>query len=469
MESREKIKLFLKKGILISPEALEEADESMLNAVEKDVIVLERQHTNLQPKVKVISNYTKESTKRTFDHFVKYFNHRYTAIQSMLKSRVELERLTSIQRVNAKTERELVSVIGIVSSKSETKNKNIMLELEDRTGKTKVVVSRDKGEVYGMARDIVLDEVIGVTGTSGGNIIFANNIVHPDIPLHRELKKSPIEEYAVFISDVEIGSHNFLQAEFEKFIAWLNGSVGDDMQKTTASKVKYMFIVGDLVAGVGIYPGQEAELKIKDIKEQYATFVEYLKKVPSHIHIIMCPGNHDAGRLAEPQLPLYKDFAESLYQLPNVTLVSNPSMLRIGETKSFPGFDVLLYHGYSMPYIADNVESIRTTGGLKRGDLIMEFYMKRRHLAPSHTSNLYIPDAEQDPMVITSVPDFLATGHIHRSVVHQYRGVTLMNCSAWTAATDYQLKRGLIPEPGRAMLVNLKSRKVKVMNFGGQQ
>jgi len=104
-------------------------------------------------------------------------------------------------------------------------------------------------------------------------------------------------------------------------------------------------------------------------------------------------------------------------------------------------------------------------GGQKRSDLILEFYLKRRHLAPTHTSNMYIPDTEHDPMVIERVPDFLATGHIHRTSVNNYRGITIMNCSAWTGSTEDQIKRGLVPEPGRAILVNLRSRAVKIMNF----
>jgi len=383
----------------------------------------------------------------------------------MLRTRVELERLTSIQRLIDKKERDKVSIIGIVYSKKETKNKHIILEIEDPTGIIKVLINKDNQELISIGKDVVLDEVIGVSGTSGDYIIFANNIIFPDVPLGKELKKGPKENYAIFLSDLEVGSKNFLKEDWERFISWLNQEVGDEEQKKIASKVKYLFIVGDLVSGVGIYPGQENNLLIPDIYDQYQAFADYMKQIPSNINIILCLGNHDAGRLAEPQFPLHKDFAEAVYELDNVYLVSNPSMLNIEATEDFEGFDVLLYHGYSMPFFAENVESIRFAGGQKRPDLIMELYLKKRHLAPTHTSNLYVPDTEHDPMVIEKVPDFLATGHIHRTSASNYKGITTMNCSAWNDLTDDQVKRGLVPEPGRAILVNLKSRNVKIMNF----
>ena len=61
-------------------------------------------------------------------------------------------------------------------------------------------------------------------------------------------------------------------------------------------------VVGDNVDGVGVYPKQEKELEIKDIKEQYRKLAEFLGGIRNSITIIMCPGGlHDAVRLIEPQ------------------------------------------------------------------------------------------------------------------------------------------------------------------------
>jgi len=256
-----------------------------------------------------------------------------------------------------------------------------------------------------------------------------------------------------------------LKKEFEDFIKWLNQEKGSPEQKEIASKVKYIIIIGDLVEGVGVYPNQEKDLEIKDIREQYKQFAEYLEQIPKHITIFACPGNHDAGRIAEPQPPLLHDFTKALQQIPNLMLLSSPSMINIGATKDFLGFDILLYHGYSLIYYSDHVESIRSSGGQKRPDLIMKFLLQKRHLAPTHTSNRYVPDADADPLIINKIPDFFITGHIHRVSVSNYKNVTLINASCWTGITEDQEKRGLENQPAKVPIINLKTREVKVINF----
>ena len=72
---------------------------------------------------------------------------------------------------------------------------------------------------------------------------------------------------------------------------------------------------------------------------------------------------------------------------------------------------------------------------------------------------------ETDPLVIEKIPDFFVSGHIHRATVSNYRNVTLLNCSCWMSQTDYQEKRGLVPQPARAIYVDLQTRKTKILSF----
>ncbi len=384
----------------------------------------------------------------------------------MLRNRQELQNTTSISRVLNKTDKESVAIVGLVSSIRETKNKNILLSIEDSTGKINVLVNKNKADVYNLTKNLVLDEVIGVVGVNTQKIIFANNIILPDIPFYKELKKSPDEEYAIFLSDIHVGSTYFLEHEFNRFLDWLNCEVGTDKQKELVSKIKYVFIVGDLVDGVGIYPGQDTELTLKDIYKQYDVCAELLKRIPERIQVIICPGNHDALRIAEPQPPLPKEFCEKLYTLPNFTLVSNPAQVKIGKTEEFSGFDVLLYHGYSFDYYISNVAEIRNNGGYDRADLVMKFLLQRRHLSPTHTATLYIPDHEEDPLIINKIPDFFVTGHIHKTSVSNYRNITMVCGSCWQAKTPFQEKVGHHPEPCKVPLVNLKTRDIKILKFG---
>jgi DNA polymerase II small subunit len=228
-----------------------------------------------------------------------------------------------------------------------------------------------------------------------------------------------------------------------------------------------LFIVGDLVAGVGIYPNQEFDLNIIEQSDQYKALADMLKKVPNHIPIFICPGNHDVGRISEPQPSLVEEYAKLLLDLPNVISLSNPSTVNIYAYPeySFSGFDVMLYHGLSFVHYSEHIPLIRRAGGQKRPDLIMKYLLQRRHLAPSHTSTLYVPDPKKDPLVIDKVPDFFLSGHVHRAMVSNYKNVTCINASCWTSQSDELERRGLEAQPARAFIVDMKTREVKIMNF----
>jgi len=417
-------------------------------------------------RARIVSSYVSKSRKWSVHDFVSLYQARFKELEKVLHARQELQNLTSIFRITQKKERENVAIIGIVYDKAVTKTGNIMLTIEDPTGMIKTVVNKNKEELFKLAEEIQLDEVVGLAGMFD-QIIFVNSLFIPDIPLTKELKKSPEEGYFVVIADPEPGSKLFLEREFDKFLSWLSGDVGNEKQREVASKVKYLFIAGDLVNGVGIYPGQEFDLNILDIRDQYKALAELLKKVPEHIPIFICPGNHDVGRISEPQPPLTKEYAEELISLPNVISVSNPSTINIyaQPESGFEGFDVMFYHGFSFIYYSEHIPLIRRAGGQKRPDLIMKYLLQRRHLAPSHTSTLFIPDPSHDPLVIEKVPDFLISGHVHRAMVSNYKNVTCINASCWTGQSEEQERRGLEAQPARAFIIDMRTREVKIMNF----
>ncbi len=507
MDKKSLVEHFLKKGILVTPDFLDTA-RSAPDVVlgEKDMLILSNdlvktapQHLNWKEfersraqkdkgngaatyskfldyldtaaaqrneKVKVLFSYKEKEKHPQLQDFVSYFTSRLTLLESILAQRSELSKLMAINKIRQKRDHEAVSMIGIVQNIEMTKNKNIIITLEDLTGTMKVMFNKNRPELWEMARNIVLDEAIGVHGMLGDRIVFANALVQPDIPLTKPFKKASDEAYAIFLSDLHVGSKYFLEGEFNKFLNWINLRSGNEAQRALAAKVSYIFIIGDLVDGVGIYPNQEKELVVKDIYQQYEACASFLSKIPSHIPIIICAGNHDAVRLSEPQPQLSKEYAAPLWGLPNVIMVSNPSCINIHASDDFSGFDVLMYHGYSFDYYIANVDSIRFGGGYDRPDLIMKFLLQKRHLAPSHTSTLYVADPEKDNLVIDRVPDFFVTGHLHKSSVSLYRNITLICGSCWQSTTAFQEKLGHHPEPCRVPVVNLKTRAVKVLKFG---
>ncbi len=419
----------------------------------------------LENNVIILDSYKEDAKKREVQDFVAYFKVRYNTLKEMLMNRQDLQNVVSINRLNTKTKMPKTEVIGMIVEKRTTKNGGVSLTIEDPTGQIVVIVNKDKAELTNLARNLVTDEVIAVKGSLSGQVIFANEILMPDVPLTKEMKKAPDEVYAIFTGDLHVGSNLFLAKEFMRFVEWINCKSGSREQKEIAKKTKYMFIVGDIVDGVGIYPEQDKELMIKDIKKQYEKAADLLGLIRKDIKIIICPGNHDALRISEPQPPLGEEMAPNLVKMPNVIMVSNPSLVNIHSSKEFPGFDVLLYHGYSFDYYASNVDHIRTNGGYDKPELIMRFMLQKRHLAPTHGSNLYVPDTKRDMMVINKVPDFFVTGHIHRAAIASYNNVTTICSSCWQAKTAFQEKTGHHPEPSRVPVVNLKTREVKMLKF----
>jgi DNA polymerase II small subunit len=487
---KEKIKFLMEKGYFLDPEIIDYLDESTFNLIDKylepkEGIVLNKNIINelktkylvkskIIPKteniidddVKIIKNYEDSMKKIEVADFVDHYKLRYNFLSKVLQSRLELSDVISINRTFSKMVRDRVSLIGMVYDKQITKNGNIILEIEDLSGSMKILINNNKKEMFEKAKNIVMDEIIGIVGNMGTKIVFANELFFPEITLNgSEMKKSNNEDHIAFISDIHIGSKMFLEKEFLKFIKWLNGESGSSEQKKIAKSVKYLMIAGDIIDGIGIYPGQDEELNILDIKGQYDKCAELLSKIRKDIKIIISPGNHDATRLAEPQPIFDETLAEGLHQIPNITLITNPGVVNVGSYEGFSGFEVLIYHGFSFDYYIDQIESIRFGGGYDRGDLVMKFLLQKRHLAPSHTSTLFVVDPKKDDLIIDNIPDFFISGHLHKSSVSHYGKTTMISGSCWQSRTAFQDKVGHHPEPCRVPVVNLKTRDVKLMKF----
>lgn len=446
-------------------------EEAFCSAVESMLIQDHRLDQSLggtygAPKqIVLLEDYLAESRKLEVKDFVSHFRKRYDAIQGLLMGRQELQGLTSISRISQSANQQNSAFVGIIMDIQETKNKNILITFEDPTGQVLALVSKNRPDLIAQAKSLVHDDIVGITGTLREDLFLIDGVLLPDVPHTKDFKKSPKEGYAVFLSDIHVGSNNFLEDKFMRFIKWLNGQIGTQEQREMVKKIKYLFIIGDLVDGVGVYPGQEDELTITDVKDQYKRSAELLSMIPKNIRIVVGPGNHDAMRLAEPQPRITKEYAQPLYDVPNVTLVPNPAYITIEKTEEFDGFDILMYHGYSFDYFVASVDSIRNAGGYDRADLIMKFLLQRRHLAPTHESTVYVPHASADPLVISKIPDFFVSGHIHKSSVANYRGITMICGSCWQAKTAFQERVGHNPEPARVPVVDLKTRKVKILRF----
>jgi len=409
-------------------------------------------------KVTVLSSVPLSNKKIEVQDFVAYFKSRFIEMRGLLQTHSELENLVSISKIFGTHQK--ISIIGIVYDKSVTKNKNILLEIEDATGKIKVLISKTKKGVYEKAENVALDSVLGFKGSGNEEIFFADDIIYPDSSLP-ERKNSPKEEWALFIGDLHFGSKRFMKNNFLKFIDYLNG---DFQSEGETKKIKYLFLVGDVVTGIGNYPNQEKDLEIVDLEEQFFGLAELLSKIRKDIKIIISPGNHDGVRLMEPQPFLDEKYAWPLYEMENVVITPNPSYLKIGEKTNFSGFTVLTYHGFSYPYYANNIPSLIQKKAMNCPEEIMKYLLKNRHMAPTHSSTQYFP-LEKDGLLIREVPDIFVSAHTHKCGVAYYNNILLISISCWEEMTPYQEKFGNIPDHCKVPMFNLKTRKVKILDF----
>lgn len=435
-------------------ESEEESEEESKKEDEKEIV-------KKIGKLSIIKSYSIPSRKISVEDFTNYFRNRFIAIKNILQERAGFDNLISINKITA--EKQNVSIIGMITSKSVTRNKHILIEVEDLTGRIRVLAHSGKHELMQKAKELVLDEIVAFSCNGTNEMMFANDIVFPDIGIPA-VKNCPEEECAAFISDIHVGSANFLEKEFLKFVSFLNLESGSAEQKAIAEKVKYLFIAGDTVDGIGVFPKQEELLEIKDIEMQYAKLTEMLKKIRDSITIILCPGQHDAVRLAEPQPPL-GSYAPGLHSIKNLVLVSNPSIVEIGAAENFEGLKVLLYHGASFHSLIDDIEELRFKKASDSPTQVIKQILKKRHLAPSHSSVVYIPTKEGDPLAICEAPDIIATGEMHRAEVGYYNNILMIASSCWQSITPFEEKVGNHPDPCKVPILNLKTREVKIIDF----
>lgn len=421
-----------------------------------------KEDSSIENQAKVLSSFPILNKKIDVKDFVLYLRNRLYEMKKVLQEHVEMKNLVSINKLSST--RQSFSIIGLVSEKKVTKTKSILFEIEDLTGKMRVIVTPNNQELYKKAEEVSLDSVLGFKGFGNNEILFVTDIIFPDCFI-TERKHSPSEEYALFIGDLHFGSKRFLESSFLKFIDYLNGKVPNTPE---VDKIKYLFIVGDLVTGIGNYPNQEKDLILFDLEEQFSGVANLLKKIKKDIKIIICPGNHDGVRLMEPQPVFDEKYAWALYDMKNVLLVGNPSEVNIGFKNNFSGFDILIYHGFSLPYYAGNVPSLIKARAMNQPELIVDYLLKNRHLAPTHSSVQFFP-SEKDFHFIKNVPDIVVTGHIHKSGIFYHNNILGICVSSWEGLTPYQEKFGNTPDHCKVPMLNLKTRVVKILDFEEQE
>ena len=406
--------------------------------------------------IKVLEDPTSAvTTVGSIEEYHEYFLDRFRRLQRCLRQRMDAKDATSIAEALKAPLNAKVKVIGMLSERRESKQRTF-LRLEDTESTATVMVYPNlEGSVNERVQDLLLDQVVCISAVKSRNdLLILEDVLFPEVP-QRAPNKASEPVYAALISDLHVGSKLFMRAEFNRFLLWLNGKLGDSNWREIAGYVKYVVIAGDIVDGIGIYPKQTKELAIKDIYRQYAAASRYLEQIPDYVKLIIIPGNHDASRKALPQPALPKDFAEPVYEAREVYSLGNPSSI------SLHGVELLAYHGRSL----DDVIANTPGASFDQPEKAMRILLRARHLAPIYGQRTPIAPSKRDCLVVERVPDIFHAGHVHVQGHDRYRGVLMVNSGAWQEQTEYMRKLGLKPTPGVVPVVNLQTLQVTTLSF----
>ncbi|MFT4884190.1 MAG: DNA polymerase II small subunit [Natronomonas sp.] len=381
-----------------------------------------------------------------YDDFVATFRDRYERLAGKLRGRVNHRNASQLEASPGGGD---AGMVGMVSDIRSTASGHWLIELEDTTGVYPCLVMKDKA-IAGLVDELLYDEVIAVDGTlsDDGSIMFVDDLYFPDIPRTYEPSTADRHVQAALISDVHVGSQEFMGDAWSRFTDWLH--------TPEAERIEYLLIAGDMVEGVGVYPDQDEELDIVDIFDQYEAFSEYLKEVPGDMEIVMIPGNHDAVRLAEPQ-PGFDEELRDIMTAHDARIVSNPSMVTL------EGVSILMYHGVSLDEVIAELPEDKAS--YDEPHKAMYQLLKKRHVAPQFGGHTRLAPEEKDYLVMDEVPDIFHTGHVHKLGWGKYRNVMAVNSGCWQAQTDFQKSVNIDPDAGFAPVVDLDTLNMTVHKF----
>ncbi len=411
---------------------------------------------DVDAQINVLEDPTEKlSSNGTMDEFLQYFQDRFKRLEKILRQRMDVKAATPISEALNSQPKTKLKIIGMITEKRDVKQQ-LLVTIEDLNASATILVpTKASEEVQKKAQQLMQDQVIcAAVIKTRGTIFLVEDIIFPEVG-QKPSRRASEPVYAVLTSDLHVGSNKFNQEAFKRFVKWLNGQYGTERMVDIASHVKYLLVAGDLVDGVGVFPGQALELNVRDVHKQYRLAAKLLSKVPEHIEIMVSPGNHDAPRKALPQPAISEDYLPSLQGKRRIYSLGNPC------TVSLHNVEVLMYHGRSLDDIIGAVPGTDHAHPEKA----MKLLMQSRHLAPIYGGKTTLSPEYRDFLVIDRVPDIFHAGHIHVLGTCNHRGVLVVNSGGWQEQTDYMAKLGLVPTPGKVPIVNLQTMETTVLDF----
>jgi UDP-2,3-diacylglucosamine pyrophosphatase LpxH len=219
--------------------------------------------------------------------------------------------------------------------------------------------------------------------------------------------ENKVGEGILFFSDIHIGSMIHNKEIWEGVLTWI-------IENHEKYKITKLFFNGDLVEGIGCWPGQITTLEIPVLENQYKKFREDLKKLPPHLDIILQAGNHDTCvRLIEPQTVLPSEI-QSFFG-PNVSFRTNPFCFKLDNSLIFA------YHGRRIDEWVNQFEKKTLFQPLE----ILKEMLNKQHILVRKKGIQLFP-LRKGGLFLPFNIDLFLRGHIHQARRRQIEGTKLV-------------------------------------------
>ena len=268
------LEFFNSRGLIVDPAALQIIMEKSLGTMITHLIDNETMKSGIVGRQNVLNliggNQVKNpavmreidvndiKANSSVEDFRKMFVNRYETLKSIIVNAGKFREVDSISSVREKDSRE-VKIVGMISNVTETRNGHKKFRIEDTESYIDVIILKKNP----MSKELLLnDEVVGVIGSrpranndreNSEPVIFANELIRPDVPERLIDDTGLPPEYVCSISDIHVGSKTFIKNGFSSFLKWINSSSDE------SANLKHLILSGDVVDGIGVYPNQENE------------------------------------------------------------------------------------------------------------------------------------------------------------------------------------------------------------------
>ena len=367
-------------------------------------------------------------TKPDFSAFQQLFQNRFYQLSNILLENFKNSEAILKRNINVE-ESQIRSglLVGMVQDTRVLHTNKFVIQLEDPESEiiTNCVMVQDSLS-FPEYRDILRDTVIGISGVLPKNFregdvtaFWGKDVVRPGFPA-KSFNRTSDPHRILFIADLHFGSKYFSRGIFAKLMKFLNLQDLDPTNKAIAKEIKTIIIAGDLVDGVGRFSNQKEHITTHSFQAQYEGLAEILIEIPSHIQIIIIPGEHDATQAALPQPAIDRQISQALLTIPNLTSHGNPLRLSLEE------MNLLVFHGQGNELFQKHFQESHFNPATAIKQLL-----EYRHLHPEYGSYNPLAPFKRDYLVIDEIPDVIVSGHLHHAYFEEYKGIKIITCGTF--------------------------------------